>query len=29
MTLGTFYNNKQMRMIDGLIADDQAIVRRG
>ena len=29
MTLGTFYNNKQMRMIDVLIADDHAIVRRG
>ena len=29
MTLGTFYNHKQMRMIDVLIADDHAIVRRG
>ncbi|MCO5179235.1 MAG: response regulator transcription factor [Candidatus Promineofilum sp.] len=29
MTLGTFYTNKRMRMIDVLIADDHAIVRRG
>lgn len=29
MTLGTFYNNQHSRMIDVLIADDHAIVRRG